>query len=593
MTETRKLAAILAADVVGFSRLTGADEDRTLARLRALRSDLIDPTIAVHHGRVVKRTGDGALVEFRSVVDAVRCAVEIQNAMVERNAGVPSDRRIEFRIGIHLGDVVEESDGDLMGDGVNIAARLEGIAQPGSICLSEDAYRQVRARLDLEVRDLGQTLLKNIIEPVRVYSLQVGLPAQAKTPAPVTPAPAEKPAERPALPDKPSIAVLPFQNMSGDPEQEYFVDGMVEDIITGLSRIKWLFVIARNSSFTYKGKAVDIRQVGRELGVRYVLEGGVRKAGNRLRITTQLIEAETGTHLWADQFDGGLDDVFELQDQITDKVIGIVEPSLQRSEIERARQKRPENLDAYDLYLRALPYSATRKLADARIAADLLRNALQLDPHYAAAHALLGLCYQMSFIQGGNHEADKIAGLEHARAAITGSGDDASALATAALVIGHLGGDHPAAIDTIKNALAINPSSATVNYHAAHIYTLAGDFAEGALHADRALRLSPRDPLAFQAFYAYGFKALHGGHYGEAATSFAKAAQVTGGATHTYLAQAVALALAGCVNEGRALVKQHLDGAPGVYVRMFSQTGMTRRLVDKLAEGARLLESPE
>jgi adenylate cyclase len=310
LTESRKLAAILAADVVGFSRLTGADEDRTLARLRAPRSDLIDPTIAVHNGRVVKRTGDGALVEFRSVVYAVRCAIEVQNAMVERNAGVPTDRQIEFRIGVHLGDVVEESDGDLMGDGVNIAARLEGIAQPGAICLSEDAYRQVRARLDLEVSDLGQTQLKNIVDPVRVYSLQVGLPAQAKPSgltAAVQAAKEEKPAAPLPLPDKPSIAVLPFQNMSGDAEQEYFVDGMVEDIITGLSRIKWLFVIARNSSFTYKGKAVDVRQVGRELGVRYVLEGGVRKAGNRLRITAQLIEAETGAHLWADRFDGALD----------------------------------------------------------------------------------------------------------------------------------------------------------------------------------------------------------------------------------------------------------------------------------------------
>jgi adenylate cyclase len=241
------------------------------------------------------------------VVDAVRCAIEVQNAMVERNAGVPTDRQIEFRIGIHLGDVVEESDGDLMGDGVNIAARLEGIAQPGAICLSEDAYRQVRSRLDLEVSDLGQTQLKNIVDPVRVYSLQVGLPAQAKPSSPVATIQAaneEKPTASLALPDKPSIAVLPFQNMSGDPEQEYFVDGMVEDIITGLSRIKWLFVIARNSSFTYKGRAVDIRQVERELGVRYVLEGGVRKAGNRLRITTQLIEAETGAHLWADRFDG-------------------------------------------------------------------------------------------------------------------------------------------------------------------------------------------------------------------------------------------------------------------------------------------------
>ncbi len=328
MNETRKIAAILVSDVVGYSRLAGADEDRILARLRALRSDLIDPTIAVHNGRVVKRTGDGSLVEFRSVVDAVRCAIEVQNAMVERNAGLPAERRIEFRVGIHLGDVVEESDGDLMGDGVNIAARLEGICEPGSICLSEQAYWQVKARLDLAIDDRGAVHLKNITDPVHVYSLQVGARTPAPSAAQAEPVKREESLPRLALPDKPSIAVLPFQNMSGDAEQEYFADGMVEDIITGLSRIKWLFVIARNSSFVYKGKAVDIRQVGRELGVRYVLEGGVRKAGDRLRISAQLIEAETGAHLWADRYDGALEDVFDLQDQITDKVVGIVEPSL-------------------------------------------------------------------------------------------------------------------------------------------------------------------------------------------------------------------------------------------------------------------------
>ena len=270
MDESRKLAAILAADVVGFSRLAGADEDRTLARLRALRSDLIDPTIAVHKGRVVKRTGDGAIVEFRSVVDAVRCAIEIQNSMIERNAGLPPERRIEFRIGIHLGDVVEESDGDLMGDGVNIAARLEGVAQPGAICLSEDAYRQVKSRLDLAISDLGETKLKNIVEPMHVYSLQFGGGVAAKPPASAEIATKLHPDCR--LPDKPSIAVLPFQNLSGDPEQEYFADGIVEDIITALSRFRWLFVIARNSSFTYKGRAVDVKQVSRDLGVRSSLK---------------------------------------------------------------------------------------------------------------------------------------------------------------------------------------------------------------------------------------------------------------------------------------------------------------------------------
>ena len=299
MAETRKLAALLVSDVVGYSRLAGSDEDRILARLRALRSDLIDPIIAVHNGRIVKRTGDGSIVEFRSVVDAVRCAIEVQNGMVERNAGVPPERRIEFRIGIHLGDVVEESDGDLMGDGVNIAARLEGVAKPGAICLSEDAYRQVKSRLDLAVSDLGPTKLKNIADPIRAYLLEVGVPTTTKPAPRAEPATSEKPSTRLALPEKPSIAVLPFQNMSDDAAQEYFADGMVEDIITGLSRIKWLFVIARNSSFVYKGKPVDIRQVGRELGVRYVLEGAVRRAGDRLRVTAQLLEAETGAHLWA------------------------------------------------------------------------------------------------------------------------------------------------------------------------------------------------------------------------------------------------------------------------------------------------------
>src|SRR5450631_1576096 len=268
MSETRKLAAILAADVVGYSRLAGADEDRTLSRLRALRSDLFDPTIAVHRGRVVKRTGDGVLVEFRSVVDAVRFAIEVQNGMVERNAGLPPERRIEFRIGIHLGDVVEESDGDLMGDGVNIAARLEGIAKPGAICLSEDAYRQVKARLDLVVGDLGEQKLKNIAEPVRAYSLEVGKPILMELPAAST---------SPRL----SIVVLPFANLGGDPEQEYFVDGVTESLTTDLSRIAGAFVIGRNTAFTFKGKAVDVRQIGRELNVRYVLEGSVQRGGNR------------------------------------------------------------------------------------------------------------------------------------------------------------------------------------------------------------------------------------------------------------------------------------------------------------------------
>jgi adenylate cyclase len=322
----RRLAAILAGDVAGYSRLMGADEEGTLSRLNVHRREFLEPKIADHRGRIVKRTGDGVLIEFASAVDATRCAVEIQHGMVERNALVPQDKRIELRIGIHVGDVMIE-DGDIFGDGVNIAARLEGIASPGGICISDDAYRQVRGKLDANFQDAGEHELKNIARPVQVYQLHPGGDA--------------KQAPALALPDKPSIAVLPFQNLSGDPEQEYFADGMVEDIITGLSRIKWLFVIARNSTFTYKGRPVDVKQVGRELGVRYVLEGSVRKATDRVRITGQLVDTATGAHVWAERYDRRLEDIFALQDEITLNVVGAIEPSLRYAEIERVKRKRP------------------------------------------------------------------------------------------------------------------------------------------------------------------------------------------------------------------------------------------------------------
>ncbi len=363
----RKIVAILAADVVGYSRLAGTDEDRTLARLRALRSDLIDPTISVHKGRVVKRTGDGALVEFSSVVDAVRCAIEVQNGMVERNAGVPAERRIEFRIGIHLGDVVEESDGDLMGDSVNIAARLEGIAKPGAICLSEDAYRQVKARLDLIVADLGEQNLKNIADPIRAYSLEVGKPAQAKS------GPANTP---PRL----SIVVLPFANLGGDPEQEYFVDGVTESLTTDLSRISGaLRDRPRNTAFTYKGKHVDVKQVGRDLSVRYVLEGSVQRGGNRLRVNVQLIDAETGNHLWAERFDKPLADLFDMQDEIVARLANQLGTELVAAEARRAEQV--PSPDSMDLYFQGMLHanggSSPERIAKAR---GFFELALALDP---------------------------------------------------------------------------------------------------------------------------------------------------------------------------------------------------------------------
>jgi TolB-like protein/class 3 adenylate cyclase len=370
MTETRKLAAILAADVVGFSRLAAANEDRTLARLRALRSDLIDPTISVHNGRVIKRTGDGALVEFRSVVDAVRCAIEVQNAMVERNAGVPEDRRIVFRIGVHLGDVVEESDGDLMGDGVNIAARLEGIAEPGAICLSEDAYRQVKGRLDLAVSDLGQTQLKNIADSIRVYSLEVGKPAHAR------PIPAGAP-EKPA-PPRLSIVVLPFANIGGDPSHEHFVDGVTESLTTDLSRIRGAVVVARNTAFTFKGKPLDVKSIGRELNVRYVLEGSVQRGGNRMRVNVQLIDAETGNHLWAERFDKPLADLFDMQDDIVARLANALNTQLAAAEARHA--ERTPTPDSMDLYFQGMSWlnkgtapdtvGQARRFFDRALAAD-------------------------------------------------------------------------------------------------------------------------------------------------------------------------------------------------------------------------------
>ena len=368
----RKLAAILAADIAGYSRLMGADEEGTLARLKALRAELIDPAIAGHNGRIVKTTGDGLLVEFASVVDAMRCATQWQAAMAERTQ--PAETRIEWRIGVNLGDVIIDGD-DIFGDGVNIAARLEAMAEPGGICISRTVLTQTRGKLDFPVEDLGDQALKNIAQPVHVFRVLA------------EPKPMPEPAALP-LPDKPSIAVLPFQNMRGDPEQEYFADGMVEEIITALSRIRWLFVIARNSSFSYKGQSPDVKQVGRELGVRYVLEGSVRKGGNRVRITAQLIDAETGTHLWADRFDGLIEDVFELQDKIALSVAGVIEPALQAAEMRRSAARPTTDLTAYDLYLRALAAFFFNNKERTAEAVGLLDQAIAIDRHYGPALSL-------------------------------------------------------------------------------------------------------------------------------------------------------------------------------------------------------------
>jgi len=530
MAETRKLAAILVSDVVGYSRLAGADEDRILARLRALRSDLIDPILAVHNGRVVKRTGDGAIVEFRSVVDAVRSAIEVQNGMVERNAGVPPERRIEFRIGIHIGDVVEESDGDLMGDGVNIAARLEGVAKPGAICLSEDAYRQVKSRLDLAVTDLGQTQLKNIAEPLRVFSIEVGKPAEAKSPASTL----KKRATRPLLgaiavvlavilifavgawyffteqkasglatmPARLSIVVLPFANLSGDKGQDYFADGITENLTTDLSRIRNSFVIARNTAFAFKGKSADAKEIGKELNVRYVLEGSVQRDGNRVRVNVQLIDAETNTHVWADRFEDDLADLFKLQDEVVARLARTLQIELVNAEAQRSLHDRAQNPDVIDLTLRGFA-SLNSGITKAFYfqARNSFEQALNLDPTNADALAGAAMVDMRDTFYGWSEQpADTYArALQRANQAISLNTNQPYAhYVKATLLMYKLKKDDTAsANETITEAeasLRADPSFALAYLPMAVGEELLGRYEQGLSHMEQALRISPRDP---------------------------------------------------------------------------------------------------
>jgi TolB-like protein/class 3 adenylate cyclase len=491
----RRLAAILAADVAGYSRLMGLDEAGTLARLNALRGELIDPRVAEHKGRIVKTTGDGLLIEFPSVVEAVACALAVQHRMAERNAGVPPAQRIEFRIGINSGDVIVE-DGDIHGDGVNIAARLEALAEPGMICVSAIVQSQVEGRLDCAFEDQGEQSLKNIARPVRVY--RVGATRPLPNPPPHagegSALGARVGAEAPlALPDKPSIAVLPFQNMSGDPEQEYFVDGMVEEIITALSRIRWLFVIARNSSFTYKGQAVDVKQVGRELGVRYVLEGSVRKGSDRVRITAQLIEAETGAHLWADRFDGSLEDIFELQDKVAASVAGVIEPALQAAETARSVNRPTNDLTAYDLYLRAfeMVWRSARQLPESL---RLTEEAIARDPDYGPALGWAAVCCSRLVTSDWSEDAegDRRKGIDFARRALQVAGDDPGVLASAAFALDIFGEDNGAMAALIDRALALNPNFARGWFISGTLRIRGGQLDIAIEHLETALRLSPR-----------------------------------------------------------------------------------------------------
>jgi TolB-like protein/class 3 adenylate cyclase len=488
----RRLAAIMAVDVVGYSRLMGVDEEGTLAALKAIRRELVDPKIAEHRGRIVKTTGDGLLVEFASIVDAVRCAVEVQQGMAARNGEIAPEQRIEFRFGIHQGDIIIDA-GDIFGDGVNLAARLEGLAEPGGICVSRVVRDEIRDKLDFTFDDMGEQSLKNIARPMRVFAVNIGARA-SRPPAAATEEvrPMAEPAPL-ALPDKPSLAVLPFQNMSGDPEQEYFADGMVEDITTALARIPWLLVTARNSSFTYKGQAVDVKQVGRELGVGYVLEGSVRKAAGRVRITGQLIDAVTGTHLWADRFDGAIEEVFELQDKVALSVAGVIEPALQAAETIRSASRRTEDLTAYDLYLRAyaMTLSSTKQVVEAL---RLLEQAIARDPHYAPALAWAALCCFRLVGDGRSEDpaADRLKGTDFARRALEVAGDDPNILANAAIALAYFGEDIDTMIALVERALVLNPSFARGWNISSSLRNWAGQPDVAIEHMEISLRLSPR-----------------------------------------------------------------------------------------------------
>src|SRR5467141_2130546 len=462
---------------------------------------------------------------------------------------------MEWRIGIHLGDVLVEGD-DILGDGVNIAARLEGIAEPGGICISEDAFRQVRGKIEAEFADIGEQSLKNIARPLRVYRIGPSLTTEQPTTPPTTL----------PLPDKPSIAVLPFANMSGDPEQEYFADGMVEEIITALSRIRWLLVIARNSSFPYKGRAVDIKQVGRELGVRYVLEGSVRKGGNRLRITAQLIDATNGAHLWADRFDGLLEDVFELQDKVAISVAGVIEPTLRQSEIERARRKRPDSLDAYDLYLRALPDAFASMPEDADKALALLGKAIELEPDFAAAHAIIAFCHEQRYLRGGMQEETKNAALRHARHAIAAGGDDAVALATAGFVIAVAGRDYETALTAFDRSFALFSSSALALGFSSIVRAWKGDDAIAVEQANRALRLSPFDPWIQLPYTGLAYAHFAAGRFEETVAAASLATQSNPRLSVPQILHAAALGCLDRSEDARIAVQRLIALVPGITV---------------------------
>jgi TolB-like protein len=585
----RRLAAILAADVAGYSRLMGAEEEGTLAALKAYRREIIDPKITEHRGRIVRIIGDGLLVEFASVIAAVRWAVEVQREMDERNAGLPQEKRIEFRMGINAGDIIIDGT-DIWGDGVNVAARLEALAEPGGTCVSARVQEDVHGSLQIAFQDQGEQQLKNIARPVRVYQVQLkGAPKAT-----------------PALqhPQRPSIAVLPFTNMSGDPEQEYFADGMVEEITTALSRSRWLFVIARNSSFTYKGRAVDVKQVGRELGVRYVLEGGVRKAADRVRITAQLIDASTGAHLWADRFDGSLAGIFELQDQVTASVVAAIAPRLEQAEVERAKHKPTESLDAYDYFLRGIAslHSWAKESNDEAL--RLFNKAIELDPDFASAYGMASWCYVRR--KGSRWMIDRVQETAEtarlARRAAELGWDDAVALAWGGFALAYVVHDVEAGATLIDRALQLNPNLAEAWHFSGWARIYLGEPEVAIEHLAHAMRLSPLDPLTFVKQMAIAFAHFFAGRYDDASSWAEKALAASSprlqekpGYHPALLIAAASNALAGRLEEARSAIARSRQLNPTPHISNLKNQVPLRRSEDlaRYAEGLRKAGLPD
>jgi TolB-like protein/class 3 adenylate cyclase len=579
----RRVTAILAVDVVGYSRLMGADDEGTLAQLKTHRRDLVDPKIREHQGRIVKTTGDGMLAEFASVVDALRCVIEIQRDMRVRNTDVPREKRIEFRAGLNVGDIIIDGD-DIYGDGVNVAARLESMAEPGEVCVSGRVYEDTRGKIDVTFQDEGEQQLKNIPWPVRVYRVRLGGGGAVVRPIP-------------ALPNKPSIAVLAFDNLSGDPDQEYFADGIVEEIIMALSRMRWLFVIARNSSFTYKGRAVDVKQIGRELGVRYVLEGSVRKAGNKVRIAGQLIDTSTGTHLWADRFEGSVEDIFELQDRVTESVVGAISPRLEQAEIERAQRKPTERLDAYDYYLRGMAGIHLWTKEGNQEALSHFYGAIERDPNFASAYGMASRCYGQRKASGWMTDPahDIAEATRLARRAAALGRDDAVALCTAGFGLAYVSGELGDGTALIDRALVLNPNLAWAWYFSGWTKVWLGEPDEAIERESHAMRLSPQDPHIFNMQAATAYAHFIAGRLAEA-VSWAEAAL----REHPDHLSALRILSASCAMVGRLgqaqkAVTRICELDPALRISKLHQVMVFRRPehMAKLAEGLRKAGLPE